>query len=267
MRARHGHTIAEALCALALGGVLAAAAAVVLSGTRGAHARLDARFASERVSREALAVAAALIRASDSAVVRGDTAVELSLRIGRGVVCGRDSATIWIAPARVASGRALTTWTQVAELGDAIQVLAADTVTGERRWVTDTIEAASDRVPSAPCDADQGWLPSGDGVARMRVLTLRGSHPEIAPGDPVRVSRAGRIGLYVDGRGEWMLGWRRCVAAVCGVVQPVAGPLRTPAAGGFRVAAEPDGTMSVSVHAAGTAPPQTTAVARLDAIR
>ena len=36
-----------------------------------------------------------------------------------------------------------------------------------------------------------------------------------------------------------MLGWRRCSTdfAICGVVQPVAGPLRTPAAGGLRIRA------------------------------
>jgi type II secretory pathway pseudopilin PulG len=267
VRPRPGHLLVEALCALALGGVLAASAAAVLGGSRAASARLDARFGAERVAREAIGVAVALVRASDSVVVLGDTALDLSLRIGRGVVCGRDSTALWIAPARVAAGVALSAWTQVADVDDAIHVLATDSLTGARRWVRDAIDAAADRVTAEPCDDAHGWLAAGDATARMRVLTLRTGLPEASAGDPVRVSRSGRLGTYVDGKGEWMLGWRRCASGTCGLVQPVAGPLRTPGAGGFRVAFGADGTLELGVHAAGASHSLTAVVARADALR
>lgn len=251
MRARRGYLLAEALCALALGGVLAAAAAAVLSGARVVIARLEARTTAERVSREALGVAAAALRASDSIVVLGDTAMDLTLLTGSGVSCGGDSLELWLAPSRTADGVALTSWSQLPDVGDEVAVLLPDTLTGSHRWVGETIDGAALRVPSAPCDAADGWIASGDASARMHVLTLRAPIAAGA-GHPVRITRRGRLTLYVDSRGEWTLGWRRCLLSACGAVQPIAGPLRTPAAGGLRVLGpDADGILELSVHAVG----------------
>ena len=251
MRARRGYLLAEALCALALGGVLAVAAAALLGGARAAMARLDSRIGAERVSREALGVATAVLRSSDSVVVLGDTAVDLALLIGSGVTCGTDSNELWLAPSRAADGVALTAWSQLPDVGDEVAVLMPDTVGEVPEWVGETIDGTAARVPAPPCDEANGWIASGDATARMHVMTLR-TALSAGAGLPVRVMRRGRLVLYVDGRGEWMLGWRRCLAGVCGVVQPIAGPLRTPAAGGFRVTGpDGDGVTEISVYAVG----------------
>jgi hypothetical protein len=265
MRARRGYLLVEALCALALGAVLAAASAAVLSGARVAITRLGARTEAERISREALGVAAAILRSSDSVVVRGDTAVDLALMTGNGVSCGGDSLELWLAPSRTADGTALTAWSQLPDVGDEVAVLLPDTLSGIPRWVGETIDGTALRAPAFPCDEANGWIAAGDASARMHVLTLR-TVLAAEPGLPVRVTRRGRLALYVDGLGEWTLGWRRCVMAACGAVQPIAGPLRTPAAGGFRVRGpDGDGIVELSAHAAGAPSPIVARVPRRDA--
>jgi hypothetical protein len=265
MRVRRGYMLAEALCALALGGVLAAASAAVLGNARVAVSRLEARIGAERVSRDALGVATAILRASDSVVVLGDTAVDLSLVIGSGVTCGIDSTELWLAPSRTADGVALTSWSQLPDVGDEVAVLSPDTNTRVHRWVGETIDGSASRVPAEPCDAANGWIAAGDATARMHVLTLR-TALAAGPGLPARVTRRGRLALYVDGRGEWMLGWRRCLLAACGAIQPIAGPLRTPASGGFRVEGpDSDGIITISVHAVGAPFPMVARLPRRDA--
>jgi hypothetical protein len=265
VKARRGYLLVEALCALALGGVLAAASAAVLSSMRVAISRLDSRIEAERVSREALGVATAILRSSDSVVVLGDTAVDLTLLIGSGVSCGSDSVELWLAPSRTADATALTSWSQLPDVGDEIAMLTPDTVTGLHRWVGETIDGSVTRLPATPCDEGNGWIAAGDAIARMHVLTLRTAIPA-SPGLPVRISRRGRLAVYVDGRGEWMLGWRRCLMAACGVIQPVAGPLRTPASGGFRVIGpDGDGILEVAVHAVGAPTPMVARLPRRDA--
>lgn len=267
MRARRGYLLVEALCAVALGGVLAAAAATLLSGARAAVDRMDARATAERIAREAVGVTAALVRASDSVAVLGDTALELVLRIGSGVACGGDSLELWLPPSQVSAGDPLTSWGQVPEAEDSIALLIAGAVAAPRTWVGATADGSSERVAASPCDRDGGWIAAPDSARRIRVITLRAAIAGRTVGEPVRVMRRGRLAAYVDGRGEWMLGWRRCAVGTCGAVQPVAGPLRTPGSGGFQVGLAADGVLRVSVHAVGAARPERTWVARADALR
>ncbi len=268
VRRRSGHLLVEALCALALGGVVTVAAATVLSGSRTALDRLRLGAESDRVAREALGVATSLLAASDSLSVLPDSAVDLSLRIGIGVACARDSLAVWMSPSRVIAGEPLTSWAQRPDVGDELAALVPDTVAGGHAWVGESIDAVSALALAAPCDAAHGWVDAGDAGAHADVLTTRTVLAAVSPGSPLRVTRRGRLTLYVDGRGEWMLGWRRCQPGACGAVQPIAGPLRTPAAGGFRVTVlDSLGTLRVAVFAVGAAAPIEALVARRDATR
>ncbi len=252
MTARRGHSLAEALCALALVGILAAAAAATLSGARTAIARGDERAAVERSAREALAVTAAMLRGADSVSILGDTAVEFSLALGAAVICAADSATLWLPPTRTSAGTPLSVWTQSPEVGDALSVFAFDSATGIRRWVDEEVDGSASVAVAAPCDAANGWVAIGDASARLTRLVLRSRLAGAVVGTPVRIRRRGRLALYVDGNGEWMLGWRRCALGTCGVIQPVAGPLRTPGSGGFRVVAAAGGGWLVAIRVPGS---------------
>ncbi len=225
--------LAEAVCALALAVLLGAACASLLRSVRRAVTAGETRARAERGGREALAVFAALARDADSVVVLGDTAVELTVRIASGAVCARDATSVTLPPSRVSVGQALVARAQPVEPGDALSILRRDTLGAGARWIHTTVDSVSERAGEFPCGAVSGFVAAADASA-LRLRLFAGSlDATVTPGAPVRVGRRGRLALYYAGRGEWMLGWRRCHAGACGVVQPVAGPLRSPGAGGL----------------------------------
>lgn len=258
---RRGHLLAEALCALALSGVLAVTAAVALGGARRSLARMDALASTARASRESLTIAASLLRDADPIILLGDTAVSLATLVGLGAVCDLEvgGRAIMLPPATVANDSPLFSRSQPVEPGDLLAVLVVDSLARSSRWATTVVDSVSERVAASPCGVSEGWMHVNDlGATRLR-LRLRDSLPaEMQRGAPVRVARPGRLALYHAGSGEWMLGWRRCdaafVSATCGAIQPVAGPLRSPAAGGLRFTRE--GTIGLTLRASGLSPAQ-----------
>jgi hypothetical protein len=100
------------------------------------------------------------------------------------------------------------------------------------------VDSAQERSIPDRCDADAGWRAAADAAAPLLRLALLDSVPDaVEEGASVRLGQRGRFTLYRSGDGSWMFGWRRCHPwlDVCGAVQPVAGPLRSPSAGGFRI--------------------------------
>lgn len=258
--------IAEALCALALGGVLAVACAGALLQARRLLASAESRARAERAGLETLQVVASIARDADSIVVLGDTAIELQLRVGDGVVCAREAAALYLPPARVGAGAALVSLVQPVEIGDEVRAWIEDTVTGYRAWVSAAVESVTTRTGEVPCGSAGGMVAVDDaGAARSR-LVVSMLDARIAPGTPVRIGRRGRLALYNSG-GEWMLGWRRCGNGTCGVVQPVAGPLRSRAAGGFQVNSLGGGALEIRVGVPGVAGQMKAPIARTDAGR
>jgi len=269
VRRRPGYLLAEALCALALTGLLAAAAAVALSGVRRALATADLRAESARAGREAMLVIAALARDAESVRIEGDTALALDVRIAASVVCAARPDGITLPPAAVATARPLTLRAQPVETGDELAVLARDSARAPVRWWRARVDSVQARVPAEPCGTAAGWVAAEDAsVPRLIVFTSPGPDSTIVLGAPVRVARPGRLALYPSGSGEWMLGWRRCAGEprTCGAVQPVAGPLRTPGTGGLWMRLDgAAGGLEVAVRVPGDTGPTRTVVALRDA--
>lgn len=258
-RSRPGHLLAEALCALALSGVLAAAAAGSLTGVRRAIAASGARSESARAGREALWIIGALARDADRLRIEGDTALALSVRTAASAVCAIDSLSVVLPPAAITSARPITLRSQAIETGDELAVLVSDTLSGRFVWWRSEIDSVRTRTAVEPCGTALGWLVPAD-AARARVELFVTPRPPaaVAIGAPVRVARPGRLAPYVSSGGEWMLGWRRCLGSPprCGVVQPVAGPLRTPGSGGLRLRLSPqEGGLLIEVRVPGDALP------------
>lgn len=249
---RRGALLAEALCALALAGVLAAVAGVALGAARRALATTDALTSAERAGQEAAAIAVALLRDADSLALLADTGVAFALPVATGVVCALEPEAIWLPPVRARSGRPFTLRAQPVEAGDLVRVLVVDSVAVGARWVGDlVVDTVTERIGSPGCDAGDGWVAAEDAAEVRLRLRVTGPLPaDLAIGAPVRVARRGRLALYHAGGGDWMLGWRRCASdgAGCGAIQPVAGPLRSPAAGGFRLARDAEGTLTVQAR-------------------
>lgn len=263
MRSRAGFLLAEALCALALAALLAVACATALGGVRRATLAAEARARAERGGRDALQVISALARDADSLLILGDTALELTIRIASGVICARDSLSLTLPPAEVTGGAAIVVRAQPVEAGDELSILVRDPL-ATARWERAPIDSVSERSGETPCGPGGGFVAAADaGAGRLR-LVPSSLGAGVGAGAAVRVGRRGRLVLYNAGRGEWMLGWRRCIAGVCGVVQPVAGPLRTPAAGGLLIEDAGAGGLRLRVRVPGVAGEMEALVTRTD---
>ena len=235
---RRGYLLAEALCALALAGALAATAAAALIGAQRALRAGEERERAGRAERETIAVLRAALEGGHVLALRGDTAVDLDLAIAVAPICAVGSRAILLPPAKVADGAPLTSALQAPGVDDVAAIRVADDPRATPTWVEYIVDSVQTRSVTGVCDASDGWAGVADAAAPRWRLVLRDTLPaDLEPGATVRVGRPGRFTLYHAGRGEWMLGWRRCSTdfAICGVVQPVAGPLRMPAAGGLRI--------------------------------
>lgn len=231
MPVRRGHLVVEALMALALAGLLAAAAALALTGARRSLHAAERRDRAERAERDAVAILREALSAGDAVLIRGDTAVDLDVLLGVSVVCAVETRALLIPPA-IGAG-ALTAMPQAPGRDDLVAVRLDST---EESWWYGVVDSLQSRVMPGVCDAAGGWQPGGAPAPALRLVLLDTVPGEIRAGATVRLARRGRFTLYHAGSGEWMMGWRRCHPwlELCGVVQPVAGPLRTPSAGGLR---------------------------------
>lgn len=245
MRVRSGHTLAEALCALALGGVLAAAAGLMLASARRALEESELRIVGGRAEREAVAIVRKALGAGETIVLRGDTAVELDMLTGASVVCGSAGRVLLLPPIRTASSLPLSAVPQLPVPDDLVSVRTFDG-SAEGLWWNGLVDSVALRRLPGQCRVEDGWRAPADSAAEVLRIVLLDSVPaDLQPGAEVRVFKRGRFALYHLGRGEWALGWRRCHpwSGACGTIQPVAAPLRAPGAGGFRVMADADSWM------------------------
>jgi hypothetical protein len=239
VRVRLGYLLAEALCALALAGLLGAAAATMLTGARRSLRASEARDVAERGSVEAVGVLRAALESGRVIALRGDTAIDLDLVIALAPVCQIEPRALWLPPQETIGDVPLTAALQSPATDDIAALRLAAAPTDPPVWDEVVIDSVLART-SGGCDAVSGWIGVADDAAPRWRLVLADTVPTaLVVGDLVRVGRTGRFALYHAGSGDWMLGWRRCapITMVCGVVQPVAGPLRTPAAGGLRIRA------------------------------
>lgn len=215
LKPRPGTGLAESLVALALAGVVMAAASRGLSQhVRLRHERDDQSRADEivRVVRDVLRSA---LGHADPAAVRlfGDTAVQVASSRVVAVACDQLAARL-VFPSSAA-------WWSAPRTGDSLALL--DTLTGAE-WRTALVATGTQRA-SARC-------PSGG-----TRLTLAAPPPASTPALllPGRVWHTVRYLAYRSGDGSWWLGERSCAPA-CGSAQPIAGPLVPPSGAGFRLA-------------------------------
>lgn len=230
---RRGHTLAEALCALALGGLIAVASGLSLTAARRALERAELRDIGGRAERESVAIVRRSLATGAAATARGDTAVELDLLVGVGVACAIGSYELSLP------------WPEQGGLTAMPQLPVPDDLVAVRGWaegLTDwsyaLIDSVTTRVTPSVCAVADGWRASADANSPLLRLVLVDSLPgALEPGAELRIYRRGRFALYHAGGGDWMLGWRRChpLTSACSPIQPVAGPLQSPGAGGFRI--------------------------------
>lgn len=233
MRLNRGHSLVEALCALALGGVLAAAAGLALGASRAALERAEARDVGGRAEREAVAIVRRGLASGAAILARGDTAIEFDLLLGVGVACAVGSRELLL-PASPQTGLTAIPTAPTADDLVAIRGWASP----HTEWQYALVDSVGPRVDASRCTVADGWRAPAEASAPLLRVVLTDTLPsDLEEGAELRFYRRGRFVLYHAGRGDWMLGWRRCHpwTSACGPVQPVAGPLRAAGAAGFRV--------------------------------
>lgn len=252
MRLRRGHLLAEALCALALAGLLAAVAAATLRVVQASTRRAEREDRGLRAEQESVAIIAQALRLGTAWTLRGDTAVELDVLLGSAVLCAREPLALIVPPAEQGVGA----FTALALPLAADDLVALRIGPDDDSWWFAAVDSVQEQNASGRCDIAAGWQSAAAAPERVLRLVLADSTPgEAEPGAELRVLRRGRLALYHSGAGDWMLGFRRChpFIELCGVIQPIAGPLRTPAAGGLRLRAVGDpGRIEIEARGVGS---------------
>ena len=199
-RRRLGLTLLEVLVATSLAGVLAVSATSLGRAAAGVSARAVARGRAATITEDALAVVAAVLEDAIGAVVLGDTAVLVESLVLDGVPCADGDAVVLV---RGQGGAPAS---------------------GDRWLVLERLRTAGGGdsvfwrpVAPMPIRPDGGRCAGSDSV---RLL--------------VRVVRRARIGPYRTSEGVWMVGFRHCPEG-CDPAQPLAGPVRAPAEGGWQL--------------------------------
>ena len=232
---RVAFTLIELLIAITLLAVIGAAIAIAVATQWRSH---DGQADGER-ARQALRDGAdvmlaelrALSPAGGDLAIASDTAVEVRATIGAAVICSVSAARdrVTLPPRRPTVGAALTWWRDAPVAGDTIVVLDG------RAGLPDTVsrhELVS--VGGGTCPLSSGFARSiADAASGMELRISPPLAPSIGEGAPLRFLRRARYSTYrssADGR--WYFGIKELLGGTWSGVQPVAGPLAPPAAGG-----------------------------------
>jgi len=203
---RRGVTLPELLVALVLGAVVAGAAVTLWRTHRRVASEGVADLGARAGALEVLDVATAVVHTAAAVRPAGDTALLVRQVVREGLACA-DGLTLLPLITDGPSGGVVT---------------SAD------EWWRGRVEPALG-----------AWTWS----RLVDTLGVRTGCPLATPVALIRVTRLAMLTAYHAGDGEWMVGWRTCSPLTCGVVQPIAGPVRSRASGGFRVRADASGVV------------------------
>jgi prepilin-type N-terminal cleavage/methylation domain-containing protein len=236
VRAHRGLSLIELIVAITLAALVGSTLFITLRRQQRFYSSATEMIQVRAQLRDAADVLAADIRSA--AVARyglplmTDTALELFATIGSSVVCATPSGpTLFLPPASLTSGTALTSFLASPDTGDLALIYAmpgADPDSG--RWIESAIAGFATRAVSTSCPATTGFTAAADAVPGRSgyAVTFPATVPAtVRKGAPVRFLRRGRYSLYRSSDGEWYLGYRRCNAvgrSVCSTIQPVSGP-------------------------------------------
>jgi type II secretory pathway pseudopilin PulG len=233
--ARRGGTLIELLIVLPMASLLAVAATATLLGAWRLVRRAAVSQGSTRELRHAHATLEAELRplrARDLHTVT-DTAVEFDALLGAGVVCAAPrgpTERIDVVSADPADARGVS-WASGLQIGDALTLWRTNgdspTSLVEHRTTVRDISWAS------ACTASP-WMVGWADRRTVRLTLADASPSALVVGAAVAARRRTRLSLYRSGS-SWYLGKRTRTGGVWDVVQPVAGPLLSPAQGGMSV--------------------------------
>ncbi|MDQ2668682.1 MAG: type II secretion system GspH family protein [Gemmatimonadota bacterium] len=222
MLSRWGATLIELLVAIALAGIVLAAATSSLFRQQRTSARIGSVARAEAQLRAATSVLASQLAFIDegsgdlAAGAARDTAIQFRATVAVALACDRSVGAVTLFP--VESGKVpLGGMASEPRPGDSLWFLA------DTNWRGARIEAIAS--VNAVCPA-----PGGSTGPTTR-LVLAGATDTIPALTPLRVTRPSRFSFYRSADGSWQLGYREWndASGSFSTPQPVAGPfLRSP---------------------------------------
>ena len=233
---RPGFSLVEIIVALAIGGLVAAAATGVLRRQQRFFARA-ATLVEQRVSlRDATAILPgelrALAPASGDIVAFSDSSLEIRATIGTAIACDTiaGGTAIVLAPGDLTAG-ALTAYATAPQTGDVALVFddGGSDIAADDRWVVIDVASAvsdSERCGPSPFVSDE-HVPGTPGRAPGFLVRFAGDvrlPATVRPGAFVRIVRRVRYRFYRGSTSDWFLGYAEWAGSGYGVVQPVSGP-------------------------------------------
>jgi len=230
-----GITLVELLVAMAVGGVALSLVAVICMREQRLFADLGAQNATSVQLRDAEAILPIDLRAAsapqgDLREAR-DTSIELRGIVASAIICDTARGAVVLAPA-TDSASAYAGYLTTPDVGDTAWVLAP----GDSSEVWEPYRvAASGTFAAGACGALGPRLAGESATAPRVLLSLEGAAPAARVGMPLRITRPLRYSLYRGSDARWYLGQRdwSSVTQRFNSIQPVSGPLLSPAAGGL----------------------------------
>lgn len=233
MLRRRGFTAVELIVSMTIGGVVLAMIASVSAREQRVFADLADRASVGAQLRDASSVLPIDLRSlaprlGDIRDAR-DTALEIRATIAGGVVCDSSAAAIILAPS-TSGASTYSGATSPIEAGDTLWLAG---VSDTLQWAPLAVLSTSTGA-AGPCAARGPKLDDSARVVPRVALTLS-SMPPAVTGMPVRITRPVRYSIYRASDGLWYLGekdWSNASGRF-NTIQPVAGPLLAPNAGGL----------------------------------
>lgn len=248
MTRRAGVALVELLVAATLGALICSASVAIVLHVGRATSAAVARDVGFRIGGEGVALLEALGRHLRYPVVIGDSALGGDVRIVAGVVCRGEPSSVTLAPAGPEVSDALAFLADVPAAGDRLEVLVPTGVAWEHEW--DGLQVTDVSLLSAAqgCGATSPFVSAADRGALVVRLSVTPPHPRLADGVAVEVYRSVRIMPYRTVSHDWMIGFRSCVGDRCSTVEPMVGPVRSPADGGLRFRSDGVGVISLELR-------------------
>ncbi|MEP6778507.1 MAG: hypothetical protein ABJC26_01365 [Gemmatimonadaceae bacterium] len=239
IRQRAGHTLVELIVALPVAALLGTVAMGLLLDTHRLARRLQSTTEIARELRQAGAVLTSELRPMSAANVIAwtDTSFEMHAIVGSGVVCATPSPNI-IDLLPINSRDVLrTAWFAEPQAGDNVWATTADTtlMPTAARWEMFTLQSIA--ATSASNCPTRALFTNGFSMGNrpIRVTLSAGANATAHAGTLVRMTQRTRYSLYKASDNFWYLGRKSLGPTGWSTIQPVAGPLDTPARRGLLV--------------------------------
>jgi pilin/secretion family protein with methylation motif len=238
-RRRTGASIIELMIALTIFGlVMAGVTSAIVEQTR-FQAGAARVVGSQRSMRQIGDLLPSELRALGTGAgdIYAMTASSIDVRVttGSSVVCtiAAGGGSVTIPPVTLVTGAPLTSWRDLPLGGDSVFIFdeGASAARNDDTWRAYRLTAAT---TAGTCPTTTGYTRSGAEAAAGRTVTVTPAIPVTTlPGAPIRFFRPARYGLTAGSGGRWYLGYTECTP-VCGTLDPVAGPVRSPGGQGVR---------------------------------